>query len=208
VGAKSGQPQGIQGAAAVPASPVGRASQPPPHDRSAEGAAGRAKLALLGVHSTPHRIDVRSSILQAPRSRSTMQVPQRGPEGRALPQHQVGLRQWQGAGLSARMDRLNAAPSVQAFGRMNSDESQRNRYYWHDDGGDRFCHFRDSWGQHWYGWYGGDSFFWVRNFDDRWWNYDAATGRWLYWNDGQWWWQDDLGGGGLYVFVNGDFILD
>jgi hypothetical protein len=76
----------------------------------------------------------------------------------------------------------------------NRLEVVRNHYYWHNDGGQRFCHYYDPWGFHWYGWYAGSDFFWTRYYSGRWWWYDSSFDRWCYWNDNGWWWQDPARG--------------
>jgi hypothetical protein len=73
--------------------------------------------------------------------------------------------------------------------RLNSAETLRGHYYWHNFNGFNFCHYFDSWGAHWYGWYRGDSFFWTRYFGGLWWWYDPLAFHWCYWDDG-WYWQD------------------
>jgi hypothetical protein len=80
-------------------------------------------------------------------------------------------------------------------------ETAHNRYYWHNDGGYRFCHYYDDWGYHWYGWYAGDDFFWTRYFSGRWWWYDSGFGRWCYWHDNGWWWQDPALGT-VFIYSN------
>lgn len=86
------------------------------------------------------------------------------------------------------------------------DEQERNRYYWHHEGGVRYCHYYDAWGAHWYGFYLGPRFYWTRRWVDRWWWYDPVGVRWVYWHDGYWWWQDPLAPGSLYVYMNGNYV--
>jgi hypothetical protein len=182
---------------------VAHAAQP---DLNAQREAGHQKLANLGVKAAPRPMD-QSKLVRSSAEQSRVTSPSQGPDHRALPSRQVDLRHFSGAGMGARMQGLSAAPRMAEFGRMNAQEREPGRYYWHEDGGRRYCHYMDPWGYQWYGWYGDDDVLWVRYYDDRWWNYDADMGRWLYWDDGQWWWQDDVGGG-VYVYVDGGYILD
>jgi hypothetical protein len=188
----------------VPGVGVNHAAQP---DLNAQRAAGRQKLAGLGVGAAPRPISDRSSMVRSSPGQSRVSAPSHGPDNRALPSRQVDLRHFSSAGMGARMQGLSSGSRMADFGRMNSQEREPGRYYWHDDGGQRYCHYMDPWGYQWYGWYGDDDVLWVRYYGDRWWNYDADLGRWLYWDDGQWWWQDDVGGG-TYVYVDGGYVLD
>jgi hypothetical protein len=176
-------------------------------DLGAQRAAGRQKLAGLGVRSAPRPISNRSSIVRSSAEQSRVSAPGHGPDNRALPTRQVDLRHFKGAGMGSRMQGLSSGSRMAGFGRMNEQEREPGRYYWHDGGGQRYCHYMDPWGYQWYGWYGDDDVLWVRYYSDRWWNYDAEMGRWLFWDDGQWWWQDE-DGGGVYVYVDGGYILD
>jgi hypothetical protein len=83
-------------------------------------------------------------------------------------------------------------------------ENAHNRYYWHNDGGYRYCHYYDDWGFHWYGWYLGDDFFWTRYYSSRWWWYDSSFDRWCYWHDNGWWWQDPSLGV-AYIYANNTY---
>jgi hypothetical protein len=176
-------------------------------DLDAQRAAGHQKLAGLGVRPAPRPIGNRSSIVRSSAEQSRVSAPSHGPDNRALPTRQVDLRHFKSGGMGARMQGLSSGPRMAGFGRMNAEEREPGRYYWHDDGGQRYCHYMDPWGYQWYGWYGEDDVLWVRYYSDRWWNYDAEMGRWLFWDDGQWWWQDE-DGGGVYVYVDGGYILD
>jgi len=71
----------------------------------------------------------------------------------------------------------------------NRTETQPNHYYWHTDNGLRYCHYADTSGVQWYGFYAGTTYYWSRYEANHWWWYDPAYTRWLYWDDGYWWWQ-------------------
>jgi hypothetical protein len=91
---------------------------------------------------------------------------------------------------------------VRNIQRQQRVEVVPNRYYWHVDGGIRYCHYFDH-GIHWYGFYHGPSFYWTRFYGDRWWWFDAGFGRWVYWWDGYWWWPGPTGV--LYVYVDNNY---
>jgi hypothetical protein len=188
----------------IPGVGANHAAQP---DLNAQRAAGRQKLASLGVRAAPRPIRDRSQMVRSSAEQSRVSAPSRGPDNRSLPTRQVDLRHFGSAGMGARLQGLSTGSRMAEFGRMNAQEREPGHYYWHDDGGQSYCHYLDPWGFEWYGWYGQDDVLWVRYHDDRWWNYDADMDRWLYWDDGQWWWQDDQGGG-VYVYVDGGYILD
>jgi hypothetical protein len=88
---------------------------------------------------------------------------------------------------------------VRGVGRMERNETERNHYYWHNDGGIRYSHYYDG-HNHWYGFYHGPSFYWTRYYGDRWWWYDGGAGRWDFWGNGYWWWQGP--GGTPYVYMD------
>ena len=75
----------------------------------------------------------------------------------------------------------------------SGEELERNRYYWHRRGDWRWCHYRDNWGNQWYGFYRGSSFYWTRREFGRWWWFDGGAQRWTYWDNGYWWWPDPAG---------------
>lgn len=77
-----------------------------------------------------------------------------------------------------------------------------NHYYWHTNGGVRYCHYYGS-GIHWYGFYHGPHFYWTRYYGNRWWWFDGHFDRWVYWWDGYWWWPGPAGA--LYVYVNNNY---
>jgi hypothetical protein len=106
--------------------------------------------------------------------------------------------------MRAHMSLVARPESMHLFAGREGMEHDRNHYYWHDEGGYRYCHYYDPYGYHWYGWYIGDSCLWVRFYGDRWWNYDRDYDRWMYWNDGRWWWQDP--GGVVYLYNDGEYI--
>ncbi|MBI3552040.1 MAG: hypothetical protein HY077_05935 [Elusimicrobia bacterium] len=79
-----------------------------------------------------------------------------------------------------------------------------HRYHWHDWDGHRVCHHYDQWGYHWYGWYYGSYYFWMRYYYDYWWWYDPYWHRWCYQRDGSFWWVDPATGD-LYIVIDGRF---
>ena len=97
-------------------------------------------------------------------------------------------------------------PVVRVIQERERDEHVRGRYYWHHEGGVRYCHYFDAWGAHWYGFYAGPRFYWTRRWYNRWWWYDPVGARWVYWHSGYWWWQDPLAPGALYVYMDGNYV--
>jgi hypothetical protein len=91
---------------------------------------------------------------------------------------------------------------VRRIGTERRHETERGRYYWHNDGDRRYCHFYDGSGVHWYGFYRGPDFYWTRYHADRWWWWDAHVTRWVFWYNGYWWWQDPNGAAFVYVDNN------
>jgi len=81
-------------------------------------------------------------------------------------------------------------------------EAAPGRYYWHEEGGYRYCHHYDSRGFHWYGWYIGPSFYWTRWHDGFWWWYDRDFDRWCYWSNGYWWWPEPNRPNVVYVYAD------
>jgi hypothetical protein len=102
--------------------------------------------------------------------------------------------------VTAQMAYINSGALNDSLAQMNQAETRAGHYYWHT--GDRFnyCHYVDSWGYHWYGWYAGESCFWTRYYADRWWFYDDNLDRWCFWDNGFWWWQDPFHVGDLYLY--------
>jgi hypothetical protein len=163
----------------------------------------RGKLRKLGVTAEPSLITDRGEMIHTDRKHSSITYPDRGPKGAALNAHLVGPS---GADARAQMGRVNSPgwrANVESYNRI---ENQAGHYYWHTDGGFNYCHYLDASGYQWYGWYLGDSFFWTRDFGDRWWWYDAANNRWNFYNDNFWWWQDPNHVGDLYCYDGGAYI--
>ncbi|GEM_PF-1756842 len=155
---------------------------------------------LQGV-PRPSPIRERDHLLSTPRAESRVAVPQRGPDGRALMSRVAG-----GPPAAKSMNvYMNNRLVLGQVGRYNRDENVRGRYYWHDYGGNRFCHYNDPWGYNWYGWYLGDQCFWTRYYGDRYWWYDDSFDRWCYWNDGYWWWQDPSRVDVVYVYRDKEY---
>ena len=85
------------------------------------------------------------------------------------------------------------------------NEQQRSHYYWHDERGQRYCHYDDDRGTHWYGFYAGPRFYWTRYYGSRWWWYDQSYARWVYWQENHWWWVDPSQT--AFIYVNGSYQL-
>ncbi|MBI3553435.1 MAG: hypothetical protein HY077_13145 [Elusimicrobia bacterium] len=98
------------------------------------------------------------------------------------------------------------APLMSKVVVLNRSELKPNQYYWHNDGGLRYCHYRDRWGSQWYGFYSGPTYYWTRYNAGYWWWYDQSLARWLYWNGGHWWWQGPYQA--IYVYNNNTYVPD
>ena len=101
---------------------------------------------------------------------------------------------------------VNRPAYMQQLNRENTNETQRNRTYWHADNGFNYTHYIDNSGYHWYGWYTGDQYFWTRNYEGRWWWYDSGYNRWCFYNNNYWWWQDPYHVGDLYCYADDSYI--
>jgi hypothetical protein len=162
------------------------------------------KLASLGVHNTPKPITDHAHLMVSDRAHSVIHLPEHGPGDMHLNQHVVVMAHFNASPMRAHMSLVARPESMHRFSEREGMEHERDHYYWHDEGGYRYCHYYDPYGYNWYGWYVGDSCLWVRFFSDRWWNYDRAYDRWMYWNDGRWWWQDPSGV--VYLYNDGEYI--
>ena len=115
---------------------------------------------------------------------SVINYPKVGHDGRP-----ITARPFRGVPNREHVTFINRGDILSRVRGYNRWENIPNRYYWHEDYGRRYCHYYDSWGYHWYGWYIGSSYFWVRYYNDYWWWNDADFNRWCYWHDGYWWWR-------------------
>ncbi len=88
--------------------------------------------------------------------------------------------------------------------RFQKSETVVNNYYWHNDGGVRYCHYWDG-RYHWYGFYSGPNYYWTRYWAGRWWWYDQGYGRWDYYYGGNWWWQNPVQPQVVYVYAGGGY---
>lgn len=160
----------------------------------------------LGIKSAPQHIAERAEILDSDRKHSEIRFPEKDNLGKGLPRPLADpkaynedwvrghMREW---GQPARMGEIQV---------LIQNENGRDHYYWHQDHDQRYCHYVDTWGFHWCGWYIGERCFWTRYYSDRWWFYDPVAIRWCFWNDGGWWWQDPWHVGDLYVYADGQYI--
>jgi hypothetical protein len=132
--------------------------------------------------------------LDSDREHSVIELPKRGPLGRAV-RGELLTREHMNQALVH--DHLRAVVQdrvlVADLQRFNREEAISGHYYWHAWNGVSYCHYYDPWGYHWYGWYLGRSFFWCRYYRGTWWYYDPLFFRWNFWYDGFWWWEDPFG---------------
>jgi hypothetical protein len=104
-------------------------------------------------------------------------------------------------------------PDHTQIGRIGQDDFRNNirgiegnwdrndhGYHWSNWGGWNVCHYYDTFGFHWWGFYNGGFYFWTRYFNDNYWWWDPYWHRWVYLNNGQWWWQ---GPDGVYLYTGG-----
>jgi hypothetical protein len=170
-------------------------------------AAAPERLKQLGVTFMPKPIANRAHLLATDRAHSIVAFKHNGPDGRPMTQRFIGAREWSNPAVLSHMNLVADPARRDAFVQLNLTETQNNHYYWHHDSdGSDYCHYRDSWGYHWYGWTAGDRFFWTRNYANRWWFYDDAANRWCFWNNGFWWWQDPAHVGNLYAYSDGEYL--
>lgn len=145
----------------------------------------------------PQPIRERERIIDHDRSRSVIRHPGTGWDGRPITH-----RPHVGSPTRDHVTIINNTTIINNVHHHNRYETVRGRYYWHEYGGHRYAHYYDMWGFHWYGWYVGSSYFWVRHYEDRYWWYDPGYGRWCYWHNGYWWWQNPTNVTYVYVYVN------
>ena len=74
--------------------------------------------------------------------------------------------------------------------------------YWFYAGNTHVYHHYDN-SYHWYGFWYNDAMFWTRYYENRFWWFDPAWHRWVYFNDGAWWWQDPYNVTVIYVYRDG-----
>lgn len=92
---------------------------------------------------------------------------------------------------------------VNEINRLQIVEVRPNIFFWHRFDGFPYCHYHDSFGLHWYGFYSDTDFYWTRYYAGRWWWYDPSFQRWVFWWDGYWWWQAPRGG--MYAYMDNNY---
>ena len=162
------------------------------------------RLSSLGVHGRPPVIRDRAHVLVSDRRHSVIHLPDHGPGNLRLTQRPLQLRNWSGSHFQAHMSLVARPDSMRRFHEREGFEREANHYYWHDEGGYRYCHYLDPFGFHWYGWYVGSNCLWVRFYSNRYWTYDNGYDRWMYWDDNRWWWQGPTGV--VYLYNDGEYI--
>jgi hypothetical protein len=166
----------------------------------------RKKLQKLGVKSAPGYILDRADVINTDRGHSVIDYPKTGFNMQAMSSKPFSSRHFNDKFVSSRMGMVNSMDWQGRIQGFNRSENRAKHYYWHHEKDFDFCHFIDDLGYQWYGWYGGSSFFWTRNFSGRWWWYDTDFDRWCFWNDGFWWWQDPYHMGDIYFYNNSTYI--
>jgi hypothetical protein len=166
----------------------------------------RKKLEKIGVSAEPRLITDRSEMMGTDKVHSIISFPQKGPDQKAITASSVSPRHFNDGVVRDQMKTVDSPEWRTRLDQYNGSENQAGHYYWHNDDGVNYCHYLDSSGYNWYGWYTGGQYFWTRDFDGRWWEYDSDYNRWCFWNDGYWWWQDPNHVGDLYCYDNNDYI--
>jgi hypothetical protein len=166
----------------------------------------RKKLQKLGVKSAPGYITNRQEVVHTDRQHSMIAYPKTGFNSQAINATAFSARHFNDTVVRSQMSLVSSASWQDRVHGFNRNETSMNHYYWHNDRNFNYCHYIDNWGYHWYGWYVGSNYFWTRNFNNRWWWYDADFDRWCFWNDGFWWWQDPYHIGDLYCYNNTTYV--
>ena len=160
----------------------------------------RKKLQNIGVSVLPHYITDRRNMLDADNLHSTIRFPQKGPDHQPLKTTVLGRKDLGNQVVTAQMAYISSGTLNDELARTTTSETRAGHYYWHTGESFNYCHYVDSWGYHWYGWYAGDDCFWTRFYAERWWFYDDNLDRWCFWDSGYWWWQDPDHVGDLYLY--------
>jgi len=84
----------------------------------------------------------------------------------------------------------------------HANENIRGQRWWHEHNGNRYYHYYDHSGIHWYGFYIGTVYFYTRWYMDRFWWQDPYWHRWCYWHNGHWWYVD---GSVTYIYENDNY---
>ena len=166
----------------------------------------RKKLQKIGVSTEPSLITDRAEMMGTDKAHSAIRFPEKGPDHQPITASAVSPRHFNDDVVRNQMKLVDSSEWQTRADQYNVSENQAGHYYWHNDDGVSYCHYLDSSGYNWYGWYTGGQYFWTRDFDGRWWEYDSDYSRWCFWNDGYWWWQDPNHVGDLYCYDNNDYI--
>jgi len=175
------------------------------HHAYAQGTV-RQKLQKIGVRVEPSLITDRSELMDTDKTHSTIRFPQKGADHQPITATQVSARHFNDGVVRDNMKLIDSPDWQSRVSGLNSTENQPGHYYWHNDGGINYCHYLDTSGYQWYGWYSGDQYFWTRDFNGRWWWYDSDFNRWCFWNNGFWWWQDPNHIADLYCYNNDNYV--
>jgi hypothetical protein len=166
----------------------------------------RKKLQNLGVKSAPGYIVNREEVIHTDRDHSSIAYPKTGFDNRPLNAGAYSPRHFNNKTIRAQMALVSSQDWQNRVAGFNQSETRPDFYYWHNENNFSYCHYIDNSGYHWYGWYTGGKYFWTRNFNNRWWWYDADFDRWCFWNDGFWWWQDPNHIGDLYCYNDATYV--
>ena len=103
------------------------------------------------------------------------------------------------------MDSFSNAAVFPQIERLERDENQPQKFYWHSFTIGSYCHYYDLEGNHWYGWDSGEKFHWVLQESGHFWWHDTTLNRWLYFAEENWWWPQNPDASRLQVYSQGDY---
>jgi hypothetical protein len=93
-------------------------------------------------------------------------------------------------------------PSIlQSIPKVNKDDRNDGKYYWHPSATWNYCHYREG-DRQWYGWRTGEAFHWLLWRAGRFWWHDKDNQRWLYFDRGYWWWRNPKIQGQFLIFLD------
>jgi len=163
-------------------------------------------LLKIGVKVEPKYIINRDEIIHTDKAHSVIQLPHTGFNGKVIAAVAISPKHFNISLVKDHMTLVSNNTWLMKVHNLNMTENIANHYYWHKENGFNYCHYLDSYGYHWYGWYVGNKYFWNRYYQGRWWWYDSASNRWDFWNNGFWWWQDPYHVGELYCYNNNVYV--
>jgi hypothetical protein len=158
------------------------------------------KLKEIGVTAEPSYITDRAQIIHTDAGHSAIRLPEKGINNENISAAAVDSRHFNEPAVRNQMAVISSSEWIDKVRSLNRSENSTDQHYWHKENGFDYCHYKDHYGYHWYGWYIGNQYFWNRYYRGRWWWYDSDSNRWCFWNNNFWWWQDPHHIGDLYCY--------